>query len=84
MNRPYAKASPEARTRSLRDPTAKSGRVSRADEIKRLAAERGIRIAKRGQAFLLAGPGVSILCADLALIRPADLLPAGDDGSTGC
>lgn len=44
-------------------------------QIRELCAERGIKIECNGKAYELRGPGVSILVADLRLLRPADLKP---------
>ena len=36
---------------------------------------RGCRVERVGQCWRISGPGVSILCADLRLIRDRDLAP---------
>lgn len=57
----------------MKRPDARTRRVA---EIQRLAAERGIKIERQGQAWRLTGPGVSILAADLSNLSPVDLAPA--------
>jgi len=42
-------------------------------DVFRICRERGIRIERRGQTYVFTGPGVSILCTDLAAIYPRDL-----------
>jgi hypothetical protein len=44
-------------------------------DIRRLCEQRGLRLERRGQGWLIRGAGVSILCADLAAIQPRDLEP---------
>jgi hypothetical protein len=50
--------------------------MNRADNIRRLCEQRGIRIIPRGRAFHVVGPGVDILCADLRTVSESDLTPA--------
>jgi hypothetical protein len=39
---------------------------------------RGLRVSKRGQAWAIVGPGVSLLVADLRILQPRDIEPTGD------
>ena len=43
------------------------------DVILAECARRGIRLEQKGQAYLLTGPGVYVLAADLALLSETDL-----------
>ena len=49
-----------------------------AARIRALCTARGITITRRDAAFVLTGPGVSILVTDLAMLAPIDLEP-GDE-----
>ena len=51
--------------------------MNRADTIKALCAQRGIKIRPRGRAFHVRGKDVDIMVADLAILTEHDLHPAG-------
>jgi hypothetical protein len=44
-----------------------------------LCAEKNIKIERRGLAYSLTAPGISILCADLETLEMRDLRPAARD-----
>ena len=46
------------------------------EAIRDEAARRNIRIIPRGRAFELRGPGIDMMCCDLAMLTEADLAPA--------
>ena len=48
--------------------------------LRRLCAELGIAVRRRGDAWVFEGPGVHLLVADLALVRDYDLKPARHSG----
>ena len=50
-------------------------REQRRDEILAECAERGITIEQRERSYLLRGPGVHVLAADLADLDTKDLVP---------
>jgi len=52
----------------------------RAKHVRKLCQELGVNIEPRGVAWLLRGPGVNLLVADLAVITRDDLLPKREDG----
>ncbi len=45
------------------------------EAVKLACASRGIKIERREQCFRLTGPGVSVLCADIADLSETDLTP---------
>lgn len=50
-------------------------RAKRRADVERICKERGIAIERRGCAYVLSGPGISILTTDLAHIDDASLRP---------
>jgi len=50
-------------------------RRNRAETMRELCRERGLKIRLRGAAFHVVGVGVDILCADLASLSKANLTP---------
>ena len=46
-----------------------------AARVREYCASNNIKIEKRGVAFAVTGPGVSLLCADLAMLTEEDLAP---------
>lgn len=51
------------------------------ERLRRVCAQRGIRIEKNGAAFRLTGPGVSLLVSDLRFLHDADLEPPPNSGA---
>jgi hypothetical protein len=48
----------------------------REHDVRRICAERGITISRRGVAYVFTGPGISLICADLWLLNERDFEPA--------
>ena len=53
------------------------------EAIRAECQKRGITVARRGNAFSLSGPGVSILAADLANLDENDLRPCQPQARRG-